>query len=97
MITEEPGAWRNDGVQVVEGWTDCRLVLPSDGHIFVGHKFYPGADLIGHTGENYLGQLETYSRALEPVDERRSRVLVHLPLLTSDLALRHARTSEITL
>lgn len=81
VVTESPIAWRNDGGQVMEGWIDALIVLPSGEHILVDHKSYPGTDPIGHIRENYLGQLETYSQALESISGRRTQVLIHLPLL----------------
>ena len=81
VLTEQPIAWRNENDQVMEGWIDALLKLPNGEHVLVDHKSYPGTDPIGHVRENYLGQLETYSRALKAAGERPPRVLVHLPLL----------------
>lgn len=67
VIAEVPIAWNNDEAQVVDGWIHARIVLPGGGHILVDHKSYPGTDPIGHIRQNYLGRLETYSRALAPV------------------------------
>lgn len=80
VLTEQPIAWRNDDDQVMEGWIDALLKLPNGEHVLVDHKSYPGTDPIGHVCENYLGQLETYSQALEAtIGSRPSRVLIHLP------------------
>ena len=82
VLTEQPIAWRNDGEQVMEGWIDTLLKLPTGDHVLVDHKTYPGTDPISHIRENYLGQLETYSQALERATNRRApRLIVHLPLL----------------
>lgn len=74
--------WRNESGQVMEGWIDTLLKLPNDQRILIDHKTYPGTDPIGHIRENYLGQLTTYTEALEiTVGMEPLAVLVHLPLL----------------
>ena len=88
VLTEQPIAWWNDYDQVVEGWIDVLLKLPNGEHVLVDHKTYPGADPIGQIRENYLGQLETYSRAIAPIARRPSQMLVHLPLLSTVIAVR---------
>ena len=88
VLTEQPIAWRNENDQVMEGWIDVLLKLPNGDHILVDHKTYPGTDPIGHIRENYLGQLATYSRAIAPSVGRPSQVLVHMPLLSTVIAVR---------
>ena len=88
VLTEQPIAWRNENDQAMEGWIDVLLKLPNGDHILVDHKTYPGTDPIGHIRENYLGQLATYSRAIAPSVGRPSQVLVHMPLLSTVIAVR---------
>ncbi|MDN5654189.1 MAG: exonuclease V subunit beta, partial [Kocuria sp.] len=88
VLTEQPISWRNEAGQVMEGWIDALLKLPNGEHVLVDHKSYPGTDPIGHIRENYLGQLETYSRAIAPITGHPSQVLVHLPLLSTVIAVR---------
>ncbi|GEB24810.1 UvrD-helicase domain-containing protein [Brevibacterium aurantiacum] len=88
VLTEQPIAWRNENDQVMEGWIDVLLKLPNGDQILIDHKTYPGTDPIGQIRENYLGQLETYSRAIAPSVGRPSQVLVHLPLLSTVIAVR---------
>ncbi|MGJ7561869.1 UvrD-helicase domain-containing protein [Brevibacterium casei] len=84
VLTEQPIAWRNDAGQVMEGWIDTRLVLPSGDHILIDHKSYPGVDPFGHIRDNYLGQLTVYGEALAAtIGTAPARTLVHLPLLGS--------------
>src|SRR5699024_10965797 len=52
VLTERPIAWRNDAGQVMEGWIDTLLKLPSGEYVLVDHKTYPGTDPIGHIREN---------------------------------------------
>lgn len=88
VLTEQPIAWRNDDDQVMEGWIDTLLKLPNGEHILVDHKTYPGTDPVGDIRQNYLGQLETYSRAIAHHAGRPSQVLVHLPLLSMVIGVR---------
>lgn len=82
VVTESPIAWRNDDVQVMQGWIDARILLPNGEHILVDHKSYPGADPIGHIRDSYLGQLSVYSQALQTTHGTPpQQVLIHLPLL----------------
>ncbi|MBX4421262.1 PD-(D/E)XK nuclease family protein, partial [Mycobacterium tuberculosis] len=62
--TEQPIAWRNDAGQVMEGWSDTRVVLASGGHVLIDHKSYPGVDPFEHIRDNYRGQLKVYGEAL---------------------------------
>lgn len=92
VVTESPIAWRNDEAQVMEGWTDARILLPNGEHILVDHKTYPGANAIDHVVDNYLGQLATYSRAIESAQGATpARVLIHLPLKSEVLEVRLRR------
>ncbi|MCD1287792.1 MULTISPECIES: UvrD-helicase domain-containing protein [unclassified Brevibacterium] len=92
VVTESPIAWRNDEGQVMEGWIDARIVLPGGEHILVDHKSYPGTDSIGHVTNNYLGQLATYSHAIETAHGAApTRVLIHLPLKSEVLEVRLRR------
>ncbi|KAB1950060.1 UvrD-helicase domain-containing protein [Brevibacterium linens] len=82
VATESPIAWRNDDAQVMEGWIDARILLPTGEHILVDHKSYPGTDPVGHIREKYLGQMATYRQALQKTDGTAPKqVLIHLPLL----------------
>ncbi|PCC16975.1 UvrD-helicase domain-containing protein [Brevibacterium aurantiacum] len=88
VVTESPIAWRNDAGQVMEGWIDARIVLPTGEHVLVDHKSYPGADPIGHIRENYLGQLRVYGQSLESATGRvTAQTVVHLPLLGKVVAV----------
>ena len=79
-LTEQPISWWNEDDQVMEGWIDTLLRLPSGEIVLVDHKSYPGEDPVGHVREKYLGQMATYSRALAATGTRPSRILIHLPL-----------------
>ncbi|MDP9883158.1 ATP-dependent exoDNAse (exonuclease V) beta subunit [Sinomonas atrocyanea] len=72
--------WRPDG-QTMEGWIDLLLEGPA-GFVLVDHKTYPGHDPAGHIRAHYLGQMDTYRRAVEAATGRPVvRVLMHLPAL----------------
>ncbi|GAA1645182.1 hypothetical protein GCM10009700_34630 [Brevibacterium sanguinis] len=82
VLPEQPIAWRNDVDQVMEGWIDTRLMLPSGEHILVDHKSYPGTDPVGYIREHYRGQLGVYGQALKAITGSQPvQTLVHLPLL----------------
>ena len=81
QLTEQPIAWWNDDAQAMEGWIDTLLRLGDGSLIVVDHKSYSGSDPAEHIRTSYLGQLDTYARALEAATGARPRgVLVHLPL-----------------
>ncbi len=79
-LTEQPITWWNEEDQVMEGWIDTLLRLPSGEIVLVDHKSYPGEDPVGHVRRNYLGQMATYSRALAAAGRAPARILMHLPL-----------------
>ncbi|MBB5832454.1 UvrD-helicase domain-containing protein [Brachybacterium aquaticum] len=79
-LTEQPISWWNEEDQVMEGWIDTLLRLPSGEIVLVDHKTYPGDHPVEHVREKYLGQLTTYSRALAASGIAPSQVLIHLPL-----------------
>src|SRR5699024_7059974 len=79
-LTEQPITWWNEEDQVMEGWVDTLLRLPSGEIVLVDHKSYPGEDPVGHVRRNYLGQMATYSRALAAAGRAPARILMHLPL-----------------
>lgn len=80
LLTEQPIAWWNEDDQVMEGWIDALLRLPGGGAVLVDHKTYPGDDPVAHVREHYLGQMDTYARALRASGVEVERVLIHLPL-----------------
>ena len=81
ILTEQPIAWRNEQHQLMDGWTDTRILLAGGGHVLVDHKSYPGADPLGHVRKNYVGQLAVYAAALgATTGEAPQEILVHLPL-----------------
>ena len=80
VLTEQPIAWWNEDDQVMEGWVDTLLRLPSGSHVLVDHKTYPGSDPVSHVRDRYLGQMDTYARALAAAGARPERILIHLPL-----------------
>ncbi|MGP9537985.1 UvrD-helicase domain-containing protein [Brachybacterium sp. AOP43-C2-M15] len=79
-LTEQPISWWNEEDQVMEGWIDTLLRLPTGEIVLVDHKSYPGDDPVAHVRERYLGQMATYSRALAAAGLAPSRILIHLPL-----------------
>ena len=80
QLTEQPITWWNEEDQVMEGWIDTLLRLPSGEIVLVDHKSYPGDDPVGHVRRHYLGQMATYSRALAAAGRAPDRILMHLPL-----------------
>ena len=91
-LTEQPITWWNEDAQVMEGWIDTLLRLPSGEVVLVDHKSYPGEDPVGHVREHYLGQMATYARALAAAGAEPSRILIHLPLRGEVLEVTlHAR------
>ncbi|GAA4528557.1 UvrD-helicase domain-containing protein [Brachybacterium paraconglomeratum] len=80
QLTEQPITWWNEDAQVMEGWIDTLLRLPSGEIVLVDHKAYPGAEPVTHIRERYLGQMATYSRALAAAGRAPDRILMHLPL-----------------
>lgn len=80
VLTEQPITWWNEEDQVMEGWIDTLLRLPSGEIVLVDHKSYPGDHPVEHVREQYLGQMATYSRALAAAGVAPSRILIHLPL-----------------
>ena len=94
QLTEQPITWWNEEDQVMEGWIDTLLRLPSGEIVLVDHKSYPGDDPAGHVRRHYLGQMATYSRALEAAGRAPERILMHLPLRGEILEIElaaHAR------
>lgn len=93
-LTEQPITWWNEDDQVMEGWIDTLLRLPDGSTVLVDHKTFPGEDPVQHVRTHYLGQLDTYARALAAAGSMPSRVLIHLPLrgevLEVDLAVSRA-------
>lgn len=88
VLTEQPIAWRNEQVQLAEGWIDCRIQLSDGSHVLVDHKAYPGKDSVKHVTENYLGQLHAYSLAIKLLEGTGpERVMVHLPLKSEVLEI----------
>jgi ATP-dependent exoDNAse (exonuclease V) beta subunit len=79
-LTEQPISWWNEDDQVMEGWIDTLLRLPSGEVVLVDHKTYPGDDPVTHVRERYLGQMATYAQALAAAGRAPSRILIHLPL-----------------
>ncbi|MDN5820298.1 MAG: UvrD-helicase domain-containing protein [Brachybacterium sp.] len=93
-LTEQPITWWNEDAQVMEGWVDTLLRLPSGEVVLVDHKSYPGDDPVGHVRKEYLGQMSTYSRALAAAGRAPQRILLHLPLRGEVVEVRlheHAR------
>ncbi|MDN5901134.1 MAG: exonuclease V subunit beta, partial [Brachybacterium sp.] len=93
-LTEQPITWWNEDAQVMEGWVDTLLRLPSGDVVLVDHKSYPGDDPVGHVRKEYLGQMSTYSRALAAAGRAPQRILLHLPLRGEVVEVRlheHAR------
>ena len=94
-LTEQPISWWNEADQVMEGWIDTLLRLPTGEIVLVDHKSYPGDQPVAHVRERYLGQMSTYARALAAAGIPPSRILIHLPLrgevLEVDLAEEAAR------
>lgn len=80
QLTEQPISWWNEDAQVMEGWIDTLLRLPDGRIVLVDHKSYPGDDPVGHVRRHYLGQMDTYSRALAASGSAPDRILMHLPL-----------------
>lgn len=80
-LTEQPISWWNEEDQVMEGWVDALLRLPTGEIVLVDHKSYPGGDPVGHVRREYLGQMATYARALAAAGRAPDRILMHLPLL----------------
>lgn len=80
VLTEQPITWWNEEDQVMEGWIDTLLRLPSGEIVLVDHKSYPGDHPVEHVRREYLGQMATYSRALAAAGVAPSRILIHLPL-----------------
>ncbi len=95
QLTEQPITWWNEDDQVMEGWIDTLLRLPDGRIVLVDHKTYPGDEPMKHVREKYLGQLDTYSRALDAAGAAPSEVLIHLPLrgevLEVDLVVNRGR------
>lgn len=89
VATEVPFTWSNDAHQRAQGWLDELITVPGDtgdtaGHsrIVVDHKTYPGTDPVAHIREKYIGQMDTYRRALTAIDGAPpTAILIHLPLL----------------
>ncbi|HEX7352262.1 UvrD-helicase domain-containing protein [Brachybacterium sp.] len=79
-LTEQPITWWNEDDQVMEGWIDTLLRLPSGEIVLVDHKSYPGQEPVDHVRRKYLGQMATYSRALAAAGRAPDRILMHLPL-----------------
>ena len=80
QLTEQPITWWNEDSQVMEGWIDTLLRLPSGEIVLVDHKAYPGDDPVGHVRRHYLGQMSTYAQALAAAGRAPDRILMHLPL-----------------
>ncbi|WP_087484769.1 UvrD-helicase domain-containing protein [Brachybacterium massiliense] len=80
QLTEQPITWWNEEEQVMEGWIDTLLRLPSGEIVLVDHKSYPGDDPVGHVRRHYLGQMATYAQALAAAGRAPDRILMHLPL-----------------
>lgn len=84
--TEVPFTWVNDAHQRTQGWLDQVVTTASGDLVLVDHKTYPGTDPIGHVRTNYLGQVDTYRRALHQITGSDPvQILIHLPLLGSVL------------
>lgn len=95
QLTEQPITWWNEDEQVMEGWIDALLRCPDGRIVLVDHKTYPGDDPVGHVRRHYLGQLDTYSRALTHAGAPPSGVLIHLPLRGEVLEVDLAATRPV--